>query len=79
MNMNTPQILKVENLKVVFDSAKGYITAVKDVNFALRKGEILALVGESGRGKQYCVKVSWGFCREMHYVPELRVKVCATL
>ena len=50
MNKNTPQILKVENLKVVFDSAKGYITAAKDVNFALRKGEILALVGESGSG-----------------------------
>ena len=60
MNMNTPQILKVENLKVVFDSAKGYITAVKDVNFALRKGEILALVGESGSGKTVLCKKSHG-------------------
>ena len=60
MNMNTPQILKVENLKVVFDSAKGYITAVKDVNFALRKGEILALVGESGSGKTVLCKSLMG-------------------
>ena len=58
--MNTPQILKVENLKVVFDSAKGYITAVKDVNFALRKGEILALVGESGSGKSVTMKAAMG-------------------
>ena len=60
MNKNTPQILKVENLKVVFDSAKGYITAVKDVNFALRKGEILALVGESGSGKTVLCKSLMG-------------------
>ena len=60
MNKNTPQILKVENLKVVFDSAKGDITAVKDVNFALRKGEILALVGESGSGKTVLCKSLMG-------------------
>ena len=80
MNMNTPQILKVENLKVVFDSAKGYITAVKDVNFALRKGEILALVGESGSGKTVLCKSLMGLLPgNPAYVPELRVKVCATL
>ena len=60
MNKNTPQILKVENLKVVFDSAKGYITSAKDVNFALRKGEILALVGESGSGKTVLCKSLMG-------------------
>lgn len=44
-------ILKVENLKTYFNTYDGTVKAVDNVSFELRKGEILALVGESGCGK----------------------------
>jgi oligopeptide/dipeptide ABC transporter ATP-binding protein len=45
------ELLSVRNLTVDFATAEGLITAVDDVSFDLREGEILALVGESGCGK----------------------------
>ncbi|MFX0200181.1 MAG: ABC transporter ATP-binding protein, partial [Candidatus Hodarchaeota archaeon] len=44
-------ILKVEGLKTYFFTGRGVVKAVNDVNFEVRKGEILGLVGESGCGK----------------------------
>jgi peptide/nickel transport system ATP-binding protein len=44
-------VLEVENLRVEFQTENGRIIAVKDVSFSLERGEILALVGESGCGK----------------------------
>ena len=45
------KILEVKNLSVSFDSPKGEVHAVRDVSFSLKKGEVLAIVGESGCGK----------------------------
>ena len=45
------EILKVNHLNVVFDDISGPLTAVYDVNFGLRRGEILGIIGESGSGK----------------------------
>ncbi len=42
------KILEVKNLSVSFDSPKGEVQAVRDVSFSLKKGEVLAIVGESG-------------------------------
>ncbi|HJO94209.1 MAG TPA: ABC transporter ATP-binding protein [Victivallales bacterium] len=42
-------ILKVKNLSVIFKDNNN--VAVNDVSFALKKGEVLAIVGESGCGK----------------------------
>ncbi|HSH35566.1 ABC transporter ATP-binding protein [Schnuerera sp.] len=47
----TEAILKVEGLKKYFDTPKGKLHAVDDVNFEIKKGETLGLVGESGCGK----------------------------
>ena len=44
-------LLKVENLNVCFESDGRLLPAVSDVSFEVEKGEILALVGESGCGK----------------------------
>ena len=50
------KILEVKNLSVSFDSPKGEVQAVRDVSFSLHKGEVLAIVGESGCGKSVLCK-----------------------
>lgn len=45
------KILDVENLNLGFNSENGFNQALWDVSFSLHKGEMLALVGESGCGK----------------------------
>ncbi|HQG40526.1 MAG TPA: ATP-binding cassette domain-containing protein, partial [Spirochaetales bacterium] len=52
-------LLDVQNLKMyfkfktgsLFNRQHGYIYAVDDVSFSIKKGETLGLVGESGCGK----------------------------
>jgi oligopeptide/dipeptide ABC transporter ATP-binding protein len=44
-------ILEVKNLRTSFPTAGGFVHAVDNVSFNVRKGEALALVGESGCGK----------------------------
>jgi len=43
--------LKIDNLSVNYRMRKETIYAVKNINFDVKKGEILGLVGESGSGK----------------------------
>src|SRR5262249_38893731 len=44
-------VLDVKNLKTVFFTNSGLFKAVDDVSFRVRRGETLAIVGESGCGK----------------------------
>lgn len=44
-------ILEVKGLKTCFFTPGGIVKAVDDVNFDLKKSEVLCLVGESGSGK----------------------------
>lgn len=55
---NSPDLLIVQNLRTWFPIRKGffsktvgYVKAVDDVSFSIKKGETLGLVGESGCGK----------------------------
>ncbi|MCA8880053.1 MAG: ABC transporter ATP-binding protein [Rhodobacteraceae bacterium] len=44
-------LLEVRNLSVTFHTARGPVHAVRDVNWHLDRGEVLAILGESGSGK----------------------------
>lgn len=54
--MNTDTILDVNHLSVSFFTREGEVQAVRDVSFSLHKGEVLAIVGESGCGKSVLCK-----------------------
>ncbi|QRG67855.1 ABC transporter ATP-binding protein [Brevibacillus choshinensis] len=49
-------LLEVNGLRVVFKTHGGEVNAVRDVTFSLKKGETLAIVGESGCGKSVTAK-----------------------
>ncbi|NHN31084.1 ABC transporter ATP-binding protein [Paenibacillus agricola] len=44
-------VLDIQNLVIAFEQLSGDVTALRGVNFQLKQGEILGLVGESGCGK----------------------------
>ena len=50
------ELLKIEHLSVNIHGHGGTVQAVRDVSFALKPGEVLALVGESGCGKSILCK-----------------------
>lgn len=45
------EILKVQNLCKTYGKGEARVDALKDVSFALEKGDFAAVVGESGSGK----------------------------
>ena len=49
-------ILEVKNLKLYYETRKGIVKAVDNVSFTIKKGETLAIVGESGCGKSSMAK-----------------------
>ncbi|HGS9316785.1 TPA: ABC transporter ATP-binding protein [Clostridioides difficile] len=49
-------LLEVNNLSVSFKIEEGEVQAVRNVSFNLKKGETLAIVGESGCGKSVLCK-----------------------
>lgn len=52
-------LLEVNDLRVTFATPDGDVTAVNDLNFTLRAGETLGIVGESGSGEiANCVRIN---------------------
>ena len=62
-------ILEVRDLKKYFKSPTGTLHAVDGVNFSIRRGETLGLVGESGCGKSTLLK---SLNRMNDLVPDVR-------
>ncbi len=47
----TEPLLKVEHLRIEFDTRRGILVAVDDISFHVMPGEVFGIVGESGAGK----------------------------
>ena len=56
-------LLDVVRLQVVFDTPGGHVHAVNGVSFKLRRGETLAILGESGCGKSVTMQAIMGLVR----------------
>ena len=53
-----------QNLNMIFKTPKGEtVQALKDVNFTLKKGELLTVLGPSGCGKTTLLNITAGFLR----------------
>ncbi len=60
MDKKTEEFLSVEDLEVIYTSGKKVVKAVNGVSFKMKKGETLALVGETGAGKTTIAKAIMG-------------------
>lgn len=52
--------LRVEDLNVSFRSRAGYVDIVRGVSFDIAKGEVFAIIGESGSGKSTAAQAIMG-------------------
>ena len=58
--MSEDSLLKIQNLKVHFETLEGPVEALHDVNLEVKKGQIMGVVGESGCGKSVTSLTSIG-------------------
>ena len=56
-------LLKVEHLKKVYESSTGVVEAIGDIDFSMRRGELVCIVGPSGCGKTTLLKCISGLLR----------------
>ena len=64
-----PVLLSVSGLCVTFSTPRGKVAAINGVDFAVKKGEVLCLLGKSGSGKSVTLRAL------MRLLPERRSRV----
>lgn len=57
-------LLETKKVNKIFGSGKRQVHAVRDVDFVMRKSEIISIVGESGSGKTTLAKILLGLLPE---------------
>ena len=45
--------LKIENLSKIYDSPAGKVVALRKINFTIKKGEFVSIIGPSGSGNPH--------------------------
>lgn len=50
-------IIRIEHLSKVFPSKQGEVTAVDDISFEVKRGEIFGLLGPNGAGKSTIIRI----------------------
>ena len=63
-------VLKIDNLHVSFDTYAGEVHAVRGVSLEVKKGEVMAIVGESGCGKSVTAQT----IMKLNPMPPARIK-----
>ena len=54
---NRPDALNVENVSKMYLSPAGELTALKEISFSVKKGELVSIVGPSGSGKSTLLNI----------------------
>ena len=63
-------LLKVEDLRVSYHTYAGEVQSVRGVSFDVKRGETVAIVGESGCGKSVTAKSIMGLIMDPGEVKE---------
>ena len=64
----TETVLEIKNLQVAYHTEHGEVQAVRGISYQVKKGETVALVGESGCGKSASVKPIMGEKEANHII-----------
>ena len=56
-DLSLPIALRMENVSKIFKFPAGELIALRDISFAVRKGEFISIVGPSGSGKSTLLNI----------------------
>ena len=57
-------LLEMRKVSVTYDTYSGMVQSVRNISFCVKKGETVALVGESGCGKSVTAKSIMGLIKK---------------